>query len=360
MKKNLIVVILSLFGIINIHSQHQNAYISFDNETHNFGKIKEKEGKVSNRFSFTNTGSKPLIINNVRASCGCTTPKWTRKPVMPGDKGYIDVSFDPRNRPGPFSKSISVTTNAENPNTVLRIKGEVMAREKTLEEKYRYEMGQIRLITNHLAFAHINYGDIQTRKLEFINTSQEPVKVDISRIPSHMKVNITPKEVKSGEVGHIEVEYDAGKKNDWGFVIDRLQVSINGKTEPRNRISVSASIREDFSSLTPEERANAPKIVFEEKTFNFGTMKQNSKVEHRFTFSNQGKRALIIRKVKASCGCTAVSPNKKTIQPGETSSIKTIFSSGRRKGRQQKTITVISNDPDNPSVVLRISGNVEP
>jgi len=68
---------------------------------------------------------------------------------------------------------------------------------------------------------------------------------------------------------------------------------------------------------------------------------------------------LIIRKVNSSCGCTAVSPKEKVIRPGQSSSIKAVFSSGTRVGRQNKSITVITNDPKSPNLVLRVTGEVE-
>ena len=115
---------------------------------------------------------------------------------------------------------------------------------------------------------------------------------------------------------------------------------------------------EGEEGMSEEEMARAPKIEFREKVFNFGNMQQRSSVEHDFVFTNTGKSDLLIRKVSSSCGCTAVSPKEKTIKPGQSSSIKAIFSSGTRVGRQNKSITIITNDPVSPNVILRVSGTV--
>ncbi len=74
-------------------------------------------------FSFTNTGKVPLILNDVKASCGCTTPEWTKEPVLPGKNGTIRVTFNPKNRPGSFSKTIQVNSNADLPVVTLAIRG---------------------------------------------------------------------------------------------------------------------------------------------------------------------------------------------------------------------------------------------
>jgi len=81
-------------------------------------------------------------------------------------------------------------------------------------------------------------------------------------------------------------------------------------------------------------------------------------VEHTFKITNKGKSDLVIRDVKASCGCTAVKPDKNIIKPGETTSMKAIFNSAGKTGRQNKTISIITNSPDQPRSILWIKGNV--
>lgn len=94
--------------------------IKFDKTEHDFGK--QPQGKpVSYEFVFVNTGTKPLILTDVKASCGCTTPSWTKEPVMPGKKGTIKAQYN-MSKEGDFRKSITVTT-ADGETIVLYIKG---------------------------------------------------------------------------------------------------------------------------------------------------------------------------------------------------------------------------------------------
>lgn len=79
---------------------------------------------ATHEFRFVNTGDQPLVISNVRASCGCTTPFYTKAPVLPGKEGVITASYNSANRPGVFHKSITVNTNAATPSYILYIKGE--------------------------------------------------------------------------------------------------------------------------------------------------------------------------------------------------------------------------------------------
>lgn len=100
------------------------AKISFTEIEHNYGTI-QKGSDGNCEFTFKNEGNEPLILQNVKASCGCTTPSYTQKPVMPGQTGTIKVHYN-TNNVGGFSKHVTVTSNAvDNPRVVLRIKGNV-------------------------------------------------------------------------------------------------------------------------------------------------------------------------------------------------------------------------------------------
>jgi hypothetical protein len=96
----------------------------FEKEVHDFGSIKEGV-QAEYTFKFTNTGKEPLVISNVQASCGCTTPKWTKEPVKPGESGTVTAIYNSKGRPGTFNKAITITSNAKTPQKVLFIKGNV-------------------------------------------------------------------------------------------------------------------------------------------------------------------------------------------------------------------------------------------
>ncbi|MDR2038527.1 MAG: DUF1573 domain-containing protein [Bacteroidales bacterium] len=98
--------------------------IEFTEMEHNFGKVKEGE-KVKYNFEFTNTGDADLLIQKVNTYCGCTVPKYTKKPISPGKKGTLEVVFDTKGRPGKQQKNISIATNTEPSTNILTLVGEV-------------------------------------------------------------------------------------------------------------------------------------------------------------------------------------------------------------------------------------------
>ena len=122
---------------------------------HDFGTFKEEAGRQTFVFVVSNTGNAPLVIQNIVASCGCTTPEWTKEPIQPGAKGKITAIYDPAGRPGQFNKTLSVYTNSDPNIVVLTIKGEVVAREKTVEELFTFTVGSVRFESNQQAFTNV-------------------------------------------------------------------------------------------------------------------------------------------------------------------------------------------------------------
>ena len=129
--KNLIIVIVAIFAIgLPMNAKKKSgAIITFAETTHDFGYIQESGGAVSHQFTFTNTGTKPLIIVSAHASCGCTKPEFPKKPIEPGKTGVVKITYKPKNRPGAFDKIVSITSNAKTVH--LRIRGCVISATST-------------------------------------------------------------------------------------------------------------------------------------------------------------------------------------------------------------------------------------
>jgi len=143
MKNILLLMVALLINLNAISQQNSKAVIEFEKTTIDYGTI-EKGADGKKIFKFTNTGNIPLIISQVKASCGCTIPKKPNKPILPGEKGEIEVKYDTR-RVMPFKKTITVGSNAETPSVLLFIKGNVIDNSKTIIKKKENKS----LIENH-------------------------------------------------------------------------------------------------------------------------------------------------------------------------------------------------------------------
>ena len=360
MKTYLSLISLLIFSVA-LNAQYAQTQMKVSETEHDFGKFKEEAGRQTYNFIVTNTGTDPLVIQNVVASCGCTTPDWTKQPIPAGGTGKVTAIYDPKDRPGIFNKTLSVYSNSKPEVVVLVIKGEVIPHEKTIEELFTFGVGAVRFESNHMAFTNVMKTEKKIRVMQVINTSDAPVKVGFSGLPAHLLLTANPETLKPNQKGIVEGTYDATKNAGWGNVNDMVKIVLNGVTQENVYYYVSANLVEDFTSLSREDLQNAPVFKVASTTFDLGKIKGNTQNEVEFKFTNGGKNDLIIRYVRASCGCTAVQQGNQGvgIKAGQSSSIKATFNSGSYKGKVTKAIYVYTNDPKNSEVVMMINAEVE-
>ena len=128
--KKLVLIALVVLASFAANAQ---AKISFKSDTVDYGEIAKGSDGIR-VFEFTNTGNAPLIISEVKSSCGCTVPKKPDGPIAPGASNTIEVKYD-TNRVGPIRKTVTVYSNADEPIIALKIKGEVLPDGKSILEK---------------------------------------------------------------------------------------------------------------------------------------------------------------------------------------------------------------------------------
>ena len=134
--KNFLVLFIAFFSYSLVHSQEMKPEISFEKTVIDYGTVNKGDNGVR-EFVFKNSGNAPLIISNVKSTCGCTIPKKPEKPILPGESEKIQVKYDTK-RVGFIRKSITVTSNAaSSPTTILKIKGQVVDnnQQKGIERK---------------------------------------------------------------------------------------------------------------------------------------------------------------------------------------------------------------------------------
>jgi hypothetical protein len=120
--KKIFFVLCIFFAIGSLSAQEP--MMSFDKTTHDFGKIKITDN-VSVDFIIKNTGKAPLFLSEPRSTCGCTVASYPKEPIMPGQSSKITVTFEPE-KEGPFTKQVTIFSNAENSPVTLVIKGEII------------------------------------------------------------------------------------------------------------------------------------------------------------------------------------------------------------------------------------------
>ena len=120
----LTLIILTVLSYLGAKPKSNGAEITFEELSHNFGSLDRGGEKVSHLFEFVNTGTAPLVITRAKTSCRCITIKHPKRPVMAGDKGTVEVIYDPKDV-GVFNKSIEIHANIEGGYVTLFVTGEV-------------------------------------------------------------------------------------------------------------------------------------------------------------------------------------------------------------------------------------------
>ena len=238
--------------LLTLVAMGQNPVITFDKTTHDFGKINEADGRVTTVFTFKNEGIAPLVLSNVRASCGCTTPKWTREPIEPGQTGEITVTYNPNGRPGRFQKTITVTSNANEPTTKLYIKGEVIPKPAKPVDQYPIKMGELSLKRKAINFGVLTQGSNKQMEIEYANQTEQSVQVALVMVDAdYVKTNVTLQTVEPQQTGKLQFALQSAECPLYGPITAKAYVIVNGKRDLSNtyEIALSANIKEDFSQF---------------------------------------------------------------------------------------------------------------
>ncbi len=355
--KKIYFLVFSMLLSFTVFAQDGPA-IKFEVTTHNFGEIKEDAGKVSYTYKFTNTGDKPLKIDKVVPSCGCTTPDWSKEEIKPGRQGFISATFDPANRPGLFNKYITVYANTTPNIIMLTFKGEVIPRTETFEDSFPSVSGNLHYVINSLNFGSvINNQKDTVQDLIVYNTGTKPIIIKSLSNVSYLKAPL-PITIPVKKQVRIPFHLDATVLTDLGLNLGMMKLNTDDEAEPEKTISVMCDLHQYMPPMTDIERAKATRLEFDTRVYDFGVVKEGEIVKTTFKFYNKGKKDLKIYQVKSTCGCTVTDPKKTDLKPGESSEIEVTFYSAGKHGRETKDITVFSNDPMNPEMDIHISANV--
>ncbi len=333
-------IILCMLISFSSYSQLQ-----FTKTKHQFGSINEEKGKVSTTFEYINTGSTPVIINKVQTSCGCTAPTYSQKPIIPNEKGIIEITFDPTRRPGNFMKTISVSTNFGDYN--LQIEGNVIPKPLSIEDEYPIAVESVRFKTDHLPFIKVLENRIETQVLPLINNSDKEVSLEVINATTHLQITV-PKTLKAREKAEVRVSYDAMKKKDWGFVIDKAQIKVNGKYTLD--LTISANIVDDV-----KDYLNCAILDAEPMNSDIDYIVGQS-VEKTIQLKNIGKSDLVIHKISVDDNFITFNNLKdKVLKPNECATLKLIISpSLNLPNKFYSKISIVTNDPTKWTTICRL------
>lgn len=326
--------------------------------THDFGAFKEDDGKVTCTYQFVNEGTEPVSIRAARATCGCTTPSFTKTPVEPGDTGTVTAVFNPTGRPGRFTKSISIDMAGAGagPRQTLSLTGVVIGSSNTLRSRYPVESGPIKLRTKAVPFGTVMKGRAKSAFVEVYNASQEPIYPRWDNVPQYIRIAGSQDSIPAGEQVVYSLVLTPGDTALYGILTDSIALSANG-AEPLT-LDITAILEEDFSTLTPGQRRNAPVLHLPEERVDFGEFPADSGVLTRtFTVENHGKSDLLLRRVYTIDPGVTVTPSTGKVKKGKSEEITiTVDPSKLPSPLLNARVQLITNDPESSMMIVRVTG----
>lgn len=354
-------------ALVAVAMMAQQAVITFEETEHDFGRINEADGRVTTVFTFKNEGMEPLVLSNVRASCGCTTPNWTREPVEPGQTGTIKVTYNPNGRPGRFQKTITVTSNATEGTKRLYIKGEVIPKPAQPVNQYPVKMGALSLKSKSVDFGSFKKGESVTREIEYANLGDKEITIELATRDQdvHLLSQVTNPTIKPKETGKLVFIFDAKAFKSYGPEVLYAYVVVNGKEELSEEymITLRADVVEDFSNLTPAQRQQAP-IMEMESRYDLGKVAAGKVLRGNMSIKNSGVNALQIRRVYCSDSNIKFSTPKSVKASPKAANIKVEINTqhngkAMEPGKYVRQVLIITNDPNRPRLTVNLSWTVE-
>ena len=351
-----IIPVILLFCTVNMNLTAQESTscdLVFDKLVHNFGDFLLSDGKKSCTFTYTNKGDKPIVIQAIIASCGCTEPKWDKAPLMPGKSGTVTVTYLNDQGPYPFEKTMAVYSTATDQPITLRIKGTVHEKAKSISELFPIAFGPLRLRTTQYQLGQIAQGEVKTESVEVVNGGKSTIEVGFIKASKGLSISVSPQKIKSGERGTLTYTLDTRSHTDWGMTTYTAQPIIDGKTQGAALIEVLADIRDNFKNLSREQLADAPILLCEQTSARFASVKLGSKVEKNFTISNKGKSPILLHKATPSHDYTAIDYPKE-IAPGKSGTVTLTVDCAKLSGEVVTGATIITNVPSRPAFALMV------
>lgn len=205
-------------------------------------------------------------------------------------------------------------------------------------------------------FGTVKSGEVVKHSFLIINKGK--ANLNINKVSSSCGCTVaepTKKVLLPNDTSIIKVEFNS--KNRSGFQKKIISVSTDDPNNSSIQFTIQGNVSKETSSLNSnEEKTN---LKFKEDTYDFGIINEGEKVEHLFQFTNTGKTDLEILDVRTSCGCTAAILSKKILKPGEEGSLKVQFDSSNRSGKVSRTVSLLSNDPVEPTKTLTIFADIK-
>ncbi len=330
----------------------------FDKLVHDFGDVSVDDGPLSCTFTVTNNGTEPLAIFEVVSSCGCTDVVWTREPLQPGKSGTISATFKNEDGAFPFDKTLTVYISGQRKPVILRLRGVVHEKKKSLSELYgAQKLGDFGLKAREYKAGTLRQGLRVSESATVANLGNRPLAVSFTDVSEHLTLSVSPNPIPAGSTATLGFTVEAAPGVYGRHTYTAVPV-LNGQ-KARAPIAVLATTRENFDGWTEQQRNDGAIPVFESSTANFGIVPSGAPVELTFRCSNRGKSVFHIHQADTEDPALQVLEIQDA-EPGGQGLVRlSLDTKALEKGETVLMLTLTTNSPLRPLVNLFVAGQIE-
>lgn len=351
---NRCLVILTL-AVAAVQGAAAQGVMEFSEKTYSFEQVAEDGGQVTHRFVFKNTGDAPVVIKHVSSSCGCTVSDWSKEPVLPGKEGFVSGTYNPMGRPGGFTKSLTVVSNAEPERVVLYLTGNVTPRARSKQEQYPYHMGQVWASVSFLSLPRVLDDGTTEGTVGLYNSGSKEMEMRFVDVPKSVQLPDRKITLKGGEERTLQITVDGRRVKEWGYTSEKFICEVQGTKYP---IELGFNRDENFSAWSEEEKLNPPVASVANKEIDLKAVRYGDVVRASFEVTNTGGSTLYIRRVQTNCSCLIAEVGKEKLKPNASTKVSVIFNTEGYRGVHEKDISLITNDPQQRYVRLRVRADI--
>ena len=344
-----LLVCLFVVGTLNGQS------ITFEEKVIDLGYMPEDTGNVVIDFKWANNSDFAALIKSVDTHGGCTIVNYPKDTLEPNSKGKITIRVNPKNRPGPFVRKITLITSPDSTAQDLYIKSYIEPSVKIWDQNTNEtSYGSVILSSDYIRVGHVLENTKLEKSIKLKNVGKETLRFNASKYkkPSYVAIKGLPDKLLSGQEVTVAFTIDFSTSGKLGNYTDMIELYAEGNT-PKEIIVylIGKIIPVPIVSATKP----IPQILLKEVDLN--EIPSDKPAQGTFVIKNVGASPLLIRKVETSCSCLTLDAAA-PIAAGESGTLYFTLDPRGLSGVEEKKIVLYTNAPDQPIITLLVKAKV--
>jgi len=336
-------------------SAHGQAALTFEAKEIDLGYMPEDTGNVLVEFKWSNNSDSALIIKEIDTHGGCTIMSYPKDTLFKGSKGKITVRVNPKNRPGPLVRKITLLTLPDSVTQDLYIKSYIEPALKIWDQNTNETTaGSIALSSDYIRVGQVTENTKLEKSIKLKNTGKETVRFVASKFkkPAYVTVKIVPEKVLSGQEATVVFTIDFSTSNKLGNYTDLVELYAEGNSPKEIMVYLIGKI-----TPVPAVSATKPIVQMLLKEANLNEIPSDKPAQGSLVIKNIGASPLILRKVETSCNCLTLEATA-PIPAGESATLYFTLDPRGLSGVEEKKIVLYTNAPDQPIITLLVKAVV--